>query len=81
MSPSHTDKIYLIDAHGFLHRAYHALPKLSSSSGQEVGALYGFARLLLRILEEKAPAYLAVCFDSPGKTRRHDEYPEYKAHR
>ena len=81
MCPSQTDKIYLIDAHGFLHRAYHALPKLSSSSGEEVGALYGFARMLLRLVEEKAPAYAVVCFDSPGKTRRHTEYADYKAHR
>ncbi|NLO90762.1 MAG: DNA polymerase I [Elusimicrobia bacterium] len=81
MSPSQTEKIYLIDAHGFLHRAYHALPKLSTSSGQEVGALFGFARMLLRVLEEKKPSYMAVCFDSPGKTRRHGEYPLYKAHR
>jgi DNA polymerase-1 len=73
--------LYIIDAHGFLHRYYHALPKLTSSSGEEVGALYGFMRLLLRILREKKPSHMAVCFDSPGKTFRHGLYADYKANR
>lgn len=72
---------YLIDAHGFLHRSYHALPKLSTSKGEEVGALYGFLRLLLKIMREKKPASACVCFDSPVKTRRAESYPEYKANR
>lgn len=74
--------IYLIDAHGFLHRNYHALPKLSTSNGQEVGALYGFVRWLVKLLKEKEPAYVAVCFDSPGGcTRRKQLLPSYKANR
>ncbi|HBE88823.1 MAG TPA: hypothetical protein DDW67_06745, partial [Elusimicrobia bacterium] len=72
---------YLIDAHGFLHRSYHALPKLSTSKGEEVGALYGFLRLLLKIMREKKPAAVCVCFDSPAKTLREESYPEYKANR
>ena len=72
---------YLIDAHGFLHRSYHALPKLSTSRGEEVGALYGFLRLLLKIMREKKPAAACVCFDSPAKTLREASYPEYKANR
>ncbi|MCX5783153.1 MAG: DNA polymerase I [Elusimicrobia bacterium] len=73
--------IYAVDAHAFLHRAYHALPKLTASDGQEVGALYGFAKLIIKILREKTPQYMAVCFDSPEKTFRHEIYPEYKANR
>lgn len=74
--------LYLIDAHGFLHRNYHALPKLATSSGLEVGALFGFARWLLRLLQEKNPAYVAVCFDSPGGcARRKRLFPSYKANR
>ena len=73
---------YLIDAHGFLHRNYHALPKLTTSNGLEVGALFGFARWLLRLLQEKNPAYVAVCFDSPGGcARRKRLFPSYKANR
>lgn len=74
--------LFLIDAHGFLHRNYHALPKLTTSSGQEVGALYGFVRWLIKLLNEKKPAYVAVCFDSPGGcARRKKLLPTYKANR
>jgi len=73
--------LILVDAHGYLHRAYHALPPLNNSRGEPVGALYGFARMLLKILKQEKPARLVVCFDSPGPTFRHKAYPEYKAHR
>ena len=77
-----TPQFYLIDAHGFLHRNYHALPKLSTSAGLEVGALYGFLRWLLKMLKEKQPPYVAVCFDSPGGcARRKALLPTYKANR
>ncbi len=75
-------QFFLIDAHGFLHRNYHALPKLSTSSGQEVGALYGFVRWLIKMLREQNPPYVAVCFDSPGGcARRKALLPTYKANR
>lgn len=75
-------QLFLIDAHGFLHRNYHALPKLTTSSGQEVGALYGFLRWLIKMLREQNPAYVAVCFDSPGGcARRKALLPSYKANR
>ncbi|MBU2573383.1 MAG: DNA polymerase I, partial [Elusimicrobia bacterium] len=73
--------IFIIDAHAFLHRSYHALPKLSTSKGEEVGALYGFLRLLLKIIKEHKPDYAAVCFDSPGKTFRDELFSGYKANR
>jgi len=74
-------RLYLIDAHAFLHRAYHALPPLSNSKGEPVGALYGFARMLLQILKRERPDRIAVCFDSPTPTFRHKLYAEYKATR
>lgn len=74
-------RIYIVDAHGFLHRNYHALPKLTTSKGEEVGAIYGFTRMLLKIIREKKPEYFAVCFDSPGKTFRYEIFPEYKSNR
>ncbi|MFH1618668.1 MAG: DNA polymerase I [bacterium] len=73
--------IYIIDAHGFLHRSYHALPRLTSSKGEEVGALFGFARMLLKLRKEKTPEYAAVCFDSPGENFRHRLYGGYKSNR
>lgn len=75
-------QFFLVDAHGFLHRNYHALPKLSTSNGQEVGAIYGFVRWLIRLLRDKNPAYVAVCFDSAGGcARRKALLPSYKATR
>lgn len=77
-----TPQFFLIDAHNFLHRNYHALPKLTTSSGLEVGALYGFLRWLIKMLREHNPAYVAVCFDSPGGcARRKALLPSYKATR
>ncbi|MEI7481549.1 MAG: DNA polymerase I [Elusimicrobiota bacterium] len=73
--------IFIIDAHAFLHRSYHALPKLTNSRGEPVGALYGFLRLLLKIKKEHKPYYAAVCFDAPGSTFRDVIYAEYKANR
>lgn len=75
-------QFYLVDAHNFLHRNYHALPKLTTTAGLEVGALYGFLRWLLKMLREKKPQYVAVCFDSAGGcARRKALWPAYKAHR
>jgi len=75
------EKTFIIDAHAFLHRSYHALPKFTTSKGMEVGALFGFSRLILKILREYSPEYLAVCFDSKGHSFRNGIYPEYKANR
>jgi len=75
------ESLYLIDAHAYLHRAYHALPPLSTKSGEPVGALYGFARLLLSLSKREKPCYMAVCFDSPGPTFRHQAFTDYKATR
>ena len=75
-------EFFLVDAHNFLHRNYHALPKLTTSAGQEVGALYGFVRWLLKMLQDYQPKYAAVCFDSPGGcARRKALWPEYKGTR
>lgn len=73
--------LYIVDAHAFLHRAYHALPKLSTSKGEEVGALFGFARVLAKILREKKPAYMTAAFDFPAKNFRHELFPAYKQNR
>ncbi|HUT86063.1 MAG TPA: DNA polymerase I [Elusimicrobiales bacterium] len=71
--------LFVIDAHSFIHRAYHAMPRLTSG-GREIGALYGFTRFIVSILK-KEPGFLALCFDTPAKTFRHKMYPDYKAHR
>ncbi|MFH2201568.1 MAG: DNA polymerase I [Elusimicrobiota bacterium] len=76
-------RIYLVDAHAYLHRAYHALygSQLRSSAGEPVWALFGFAKMLLAIIKKETPDYLAVCFDLPEPTFRHKKFKEYKATR
>src|SRR5271156_3210104 len=74
-------RLYLVDAHAYLHRAYHALPPLTNSKGEPVGALYGFARTLLQLLKKEKPDRVAVCFDHPEPPFRHKAYGAYKATR
>ncbi|OGZ95880.1 MAG: DNA polymerase I [Candidatus Sungbacteria bacterium RIFCSPHIGHO2_01_FULL_50_25] len=74
-------KLILLDTHAIIHRAYHALPPLTSPSGEPVGAVYGFTSILLRILRELKPDYIAAAFDLAGPTFRHVVYERYKAQR
>ncbi len=72
---------YVIDGSSYLYRAYHALPKLFASSGLPTGAVHGFGQMLLKLIKENAPDYLAMVFDAPGPTQRHHAYSAYKAQR
>jgi DNA polymerase I len=74
-------KLVLLDAHAILHRAYHALPDFSSSKGEPTGALYGLCAMLLKLVKDLEPDYIAACYDLPGPTYRHDVYKHYKAGR
>jgi DNA polymerase-1 len=73
--------LYLIDASGYIYRAFFALPPLNNSKGLQTNAVYGFTTMLLKILREKKPAGLVVAFDEKGATLRHQEFKEYKAQR
>ncbi|KKW18903.1 MAG: polymerase protein, partial [Parcubacteria group bacterium GW2011_GWB1_50_9] len=74
-------KLILLDTHAIIHRAYHALPPLTSPKGEVVGAVYGFTSILLRIFRELKPDYIAAAFDLAGPTFRHVAYERYKAQR
>ncbi|MDD5259768.1 MAG: DNA polymerase I [bacterium] len=74
-------KLYIIDGHAYIHRAFHALPMLTNSQGLVINAVYGFTRMLLKIIKREQPDYLAVCFDSPQPTFRHKAFEQYKATR
>jgi len=74
-------KFLIIDAHALIHRAYHALPPLTSPKGDVVGAVYGFTSVLIKVLKELHPDYVAAAFDLPGPTFRHKEFKEYKGTR
>jgi DNA polymerase-1 len=73
--------LYLLDISSYFYRAFHALPPLSNSRGIPTNATYGVTNMLLKILRERQPQYLALVFDAKGPTFRHDLYEEYKAHR
>jgi DNA polymerase-1 len=75
-------KLVLIDGHALAYRAYHALrpEAFSTRQGEPTNAVYGFTSMLLAVLRDEQPDYIAVTFDV-GRTFRHDEYPPYKAHR
>ncbi len=74
-------KLILIDGNAIIHRAFHAIPPFRTSSGELVNSVYGFASILLNILNNEKPDYIAVAFDLKGKTFRHEEYKDYKATR
>ncbi|MGM0452014.1 MAG: DNA polymerase I [Thermodesulfobacteriota bacterium] len=74
-------RIYLIDGSAYIHRAFHAIRSLSTSRGFPTNAIYGFARMLIKLINEKNPAYAAMVFDSRGPTFRHELYADYKANR
>src|SRR6476660_663495 len=71
----------LLDGNGLIYRGYFALPPLTTSKGELVNAVFGFCSIVLRGLQDLQPDYLAVSFDLPGKTFRHEQYAEYKATR
>ena len=73
--------LVLFDAHALIHRAFHAIPPLTLKTGESVGAVFGFANMLLKTLNDLNPTHVAVAFDSAGPTFRHEQYKEYKAHR
>jgi DNA polymerase I len=73
--------LLLIDAHALIHRFFHALPPLTTPRGEPIGAVYGLAGVILKILREKKPIYAAAAFDRPEETFRKEQYKEYKLHR
>jgi DNA polymerase-1 len=73
--------LVLIDGSSYLYRAYHALPDLTTSSGEPTGAIHGVLNMLNKLLREENPKLIAVVMDAPGKTFRDKLFAEYKSHR
>ncbi len=73
--------IYLIDGSSYIHRAYHAIRGLSNSKGLPTNAVFGFTRMILKLIEDRTPEYVAVLLDARGPTFRHKMYKDYKANR
>ena len=81
MSDKQKKPFILVDGSSYLFRAYHAMPKLSNSQGEQTGAIYGVINMIRRLLKDYDPEHIAVVFDAKGKTFREDLYAEYKANR
>jgi DNA polymerase-1 len=73
-------QLIAIDGNSLMHRAYHALPPMTTRAGVPTGALHGFLNMLLKLIERN-PDYLVVAFDMHGPTFRHESFEEYKAGR
>ncbi|PJE51165.1 MAG: DNA polymerase I [Candidatus Yanofskybacteria bacterium CG10_big_fil_rev_8_21_14_0_10_36_16] len=74
-------KLVLIDGNALVHRAFHALPPLTSPQGVVTNAVFGFSSILMKMIKELKPDYIAATFDLAGPTFRHEEFEDYKAHR
>lgn len=73
--------LFVVDASGHLHRAFHAIRNLRNSRGMATNALYGLATMLRKFRREHQPEYAVVVFDAGRETFRNEIYPEYKANR
>ncbi|HAA89681.1 MAG: DNA polymerase I [Thermoanaerobacterales bacterium 50_218] len=74
-------KLVILDGNSLAHRAFYALPLLSTTTGQFTNAVYGFTNMLQKVVRQENPDYLAVAFDAGKITFRHHDYEKYKAHR
>ncbi len=74
-------RLVIFDGNALIHRAYHALPPLTTPKGELVNAIYGFLLVFLRAIKEFKPKFIAVTFDFPAPSFRHQKYEQYKATR
>lgn len=73
--------VYLVDAFSLIYQVFHVLPDMSGPSGQPVGAVHGFVRDMLDLIENRGAEHLLCAFDHPAQTFRHELYDQYKIHR
>ena len=79
MQPKKT--LYLIDGTAYVYRAFHAIRSLANSRGMPTNAVFGFTRMLIKLIQDRKPEYAVMLFDAKGPTFRHERYPQYKANR
>ncbi len=73
-----SERLYVLDGPGYLYRAYHALPFLSTSRGQPCHAVFGMSTMVWKLLREESPDYVLVAWDPPGPTHREERFAAYK---
>ena len=75
------EKLIIIDGNSLINRAFYGVPMLSNSKGVLTNAVYGFINMMLNLLKQEEPEYLAVAFDVSKKVFRHEKYADYKGTR
>lgn len=81
MTKEEKKRFIILDSNSIIHRAFHALPPLTTKRGEPVSAIYGFLLVFLKAIREIKPDFIVACFDFPGKTFRHQQFKEYKINR
>ncbi len=74
-------RLIIIDGNSIINRAFYALPDMTNSEGLHTNAVYGFTRMLFKIIDDYKPTHISVAFDMKAPTFRHEEFSEYKAGR
>lgn len=74
-------RLIIIDSNALLHRSFHALPPLTTKTGEQTGAIYGFLLILFKAIKDLNANYIVACFDTKAPTFRHEKFEEYKAQR
>ena len=76
-------RLFLIDGHALIFKMYYAFLRhpMINSKGADMSILFGFTKYILELIEREKPTHLAIAFDPPGGTFRHEMYPEYKGTR
>ena len=77
------NRLFLIDGHALIFRMYYAFLRrpMINSKGADMSILFGFTKYILELIEKEKPTHLAIAFDPPGGTFRHEMYPDYKGNR
>ncbi len=76
------DKLYIVDASGYLYKSYYAIHHMTNAKGESTNALFGFVRSMLKLIKDFQPTYLVAVFDGPHNiSKRTEIYADYKAHR
>lgn len=78
---THQKTLYILDGSSFLYRSYYALKPLNAPDGSQVQAVFGFARMIKKLIKDFKPDHFILVWDSKGATVRHEIFPEYKAQR
>jgi len=73
-------KLYILDGSWYMYRAYHALPEITNKDWENMNAVFGFFRMVLKLFQNR-PDFFVIAWDGPTKTLRHQNFPEYKANR